>query len=225
MLITEHELDRFRSECLTPSEILLEVERRVQALYRLAVGVGKSEAVDRLVGHPDTYQRFGLVVCTAPTWNIINERTLVADPTRSPVRSTVLRPRPADDCGDYAKEWERLEQAGCSALGKGTLCRSCQTGVPQDDRCFWPKQFSELDGYQLIFATEQQLVLNRSLISMRRGSAPRHELRGLPSTPRARRLSRDRRGDHSAPRHPERRRRNLVSEYRIPPRCLLGRGF
>ena len=163
MLFTEHELESYRDKYLSPPKMVAELERRVQVLFRLGVGVGKSEAVDRLVRHPDTYQRFGLVVCAAPTWNIINERTVVADPTRSPVRSTVLRPRPADDCGDYAEEWERLEQMGCSALGKGTLCRSCQEGVAGDERCFWPTQFSNLDGYQLIFATEQQLVLNRSL--------------------------------------------------------------
>lgn len=168
MLISEHEIDAFREERLSPPALIDEVERSVAVLYRLGVGVGKSLAVDRLLSHPGTFSRFGLVVYAAPSWNIIRERAIVSGRMMSPASWKLLKPRPVDQCGSYAEQWEVLETRGCSAYGKGTLCSECQQGIPEAERCFWPTQFSKLDGVQLIFATEQQLVLNRMLVWMLR---------------------------------------------------------
>ena len=166
MIVTEGDLERFRTERLSPQAILRDVEQSVQILYRLPVGVGKSLAADRLLAHPDTYSRFQLVVYAAPSWNILNERPIVAGREKAPVPWRIFRPRPSERCGSRAEEWDILEKHGCSAYGKGTLCRECRGEAGRSSRCFWSKQFSDLRGIGLIFTTEQQLVLNRSLVWM-----------------------------------------------------------
>jgi hypothetical protein len=160
VLLTEHDLDGFRAERLGPEALLRDLERSVHVLFRLGIGVGKSLAADRLLGYAGTYRRFDLVLYAAPSWDIIRERSIVAGREISPVPWTSLRPRPVSDCGALAMEWEALDQSHCAAYGKGTLCRQCPIG----ERCFWPEQFKRLEGLQLIVMTEQQLVLNRSLV-------------------------------------------------------------
>ena len=162
--VSEKDLGNFRRERLSSTSTLDDLERSVHLLYRLGVGVGKSHAADQLLTDPATYGRFDLVIYAAPSWNIINERSIVAGLEAAPVNWLVLRPRPVEACGQYAEQWTKIEESGCSAYGKGTLCRECQTNVPRSNRCFWPKQLANLKGAQLIFTTEQQIVLNRSLV-------------------------------------------------------------
>ena len=164
--VTENEMIEFRRHHLSPDSILYILEGSVQVLYRLGIGVGKSTAVDGLLRHPATFQRFDLVLYAAPAWDILNERTIIKGVDEAPVAWTVLKPRPVERCGDYAAPWEEMTRCGCSALGKATLCKECQRDHQDADSCFWPEQFDKLSGYRLIFSTEQQLVLNRSLVAL-----------------------------------------------------------
>lgn len=163
--ITEGGLPRFRAEHLSPDSLLDLVEQGVYTLIRVGVGVGKSYAVDELLLHELLYERFDLVVYLAPTRAILAERKIVSGEVEVPVPYAVLEPRPVERCGAYAKEWEDLERRGCSILAKAKLCAPCQKSRPLDDKCPWPKQFKHLKKKQLLFATEQYVVLNRSLIA------------------------------------------------------------
>jgi len=77
MLITELDLEGFRRDTLSPEALLEAIEHNVHVLFRVAVGVGKSHAIDRLLAHKPLFKRFGLVVYLAPTWAILRERTIV----------------------------------------------------------------------------------------------------------------------------------------------------
>lgn len=163
-LVEETGLDAFRRDELSPEAVLRHVERDVRVLMRLGLGVGKSHAVDELLSSSATHDRFDLVVYAAPTWNIIKERRVVRTGA-SLVPYAVLEPRPVDRCGPYAERWSALEQRGCHALAKATLCRECNA-KKRDDPCPWPGQIRRLEGVRLVFCTEQHLVLNRTLIQL-----------------------------------------------------------
>ena len=164
-LITERELAEFRLERLSPSHLLELVEQFVRVLVRVAVGVGKSSAVDGLLGLADLYDRFDLVIYSAPLRGVINERKIVSGESKPPVPYRVFRPRPVEHCGPYSDEWADLEQRGLSALAKSRLCGQCQANRPEGKaKCFWPGQFSSLKGVRLVFVTEQYLLQIRSLV-------------------------------------------------------------
>lgn len=164
VIVTERELPSFRARELSSRALLAAVVRDVRVVIRVAVGVGKSFAVDALLRDPRTFARFDLVVYSAPTWNVLNERPIVRGDEAPLIPHVVLRPRPNEDCGPYSEAWEQLEARSCGAFGKATLCRECQEGVPETERCFWPKQYSRLRGVGLIFTTEQNFLVNRSLL-------------------------------------------------------------
>ncbi len=163
-LIDETRLEVFRRRDLAPEALLAEVERHVAVLYRLPVGVGKSFAVDELLSYAPLYAAFDLVVYAAPTWSILNERRIIAGRAAAPVAWMVLKPRPKDWCGAYAEDWDRLELQGCSTYAKATLCRPCRARGNTPTPCPWPEQLRALPGCRLLFLTEQQLVVNRSLV-------------------------------------------------------------
>ena len=173
-LIDEHSLDGFRRDRLAPEAILADIERHVAVLDRLPVGVGKSVAVDRLLRHPQLWERFGAVIYAAPTWQIIYEREIVKQPNISLVPSMVIKPRPRDLCGPFDEEWETLEEHSCSTYAKKTLCEQCRGSNAPD--CRWPEQLKEAVECRLLFMTEQQIVLNRTLIPFltSRMESPRH---------------------------------------------------
>lgn len=159
-IVDESDLAEFRATELVPSRLLERINANVWLLMRLPVGVGKSVAADRLLLDPTVYDRFDLVIYAAPTWNIIRERKIVSGAAKSPVPWTILKPRPKDLCGDLDAEWTELESQGCTALAKATLCAKC----PMSARCGWPDRYRDLDGLRLIFCTEQQFILNRTLV-------------------------------------------------------------
>jgi hypothetical protein len=165
VIVTEHELQSFRDQELSPAALLDHVEQNVRVLIKIPVGVGKSSAADALLRDPRTHDRFDLVVYSAPTRNVLNERPIAAGVERPPVAHIVLHPRPVENCGVYDADWSRLERRGCSALGKATLCKPCQRGVVASNRCPWPDQFKSLRGVRLVFATEANFLVNRSLLS------------------------------------------------------------
>lgn len=169
MIVTEREIDEFRRVHLAPEAILAAVERDVRVLYRLPVGVGKSNAVDRLLQFPQLYQRFDLVIYGAPSWDVIRERAIVAGKEVCLVPWTILEPRPAERCGKYAGDWSDLERRGCAAFAKTSLCTECRARDPAPVKCSWPERMKRLSGKQLVFTTEQQMVLNRSLVSILKG--------------------------------------------------------
>jgi hypothetical protein len=163
MIINEHALAQFRRDRLSPAALLEMIERLIEVLLRLGVGVGESVAIDALLGSPAVYAAFDTVLYVAPMWSVIRERTVVADPSKSIVPMRVFEPRPVERCGQYAKRWDDLEKRGCAALAKATLCKECCAQTP-DDPCTWPEQWHQLKDVRLFFATEQQLLLNRSLV-------------------------------------------------------------
>lgn len=165
-LIDEHGLEAFRRDRLSVPALLELIERHVWMLLRLALGAGKSFAVDALLAAAETYGRFDLVVYIAPTWNIIRERVVCRAPNSLPVKFLIVEPRPVERCGEYAEEWARMEKRGCAALAKETLCKACRAHDP--DPCGWPLQLRRLNGVQLVVMTEQQLLLNRSMLLLLR---------------------------------------------------------
>ena len=164
--VDEHGLSDLRARYLEPSALLLLIEQFVRLLLRLGVGVGKSHGVDQLLLDPSTYDRFDLVVYVAPTWAVIDERTAVKSPQACPVPSRVIRGRPAKRCGPLAERWSRLERQMCIAYAKATLCGTCAQRTKSRNRCTWPDQFRDLSGVKLVFMTEQQLMMNRSLLRL-----------------------------------------------------------
>jgi len=165
-IIDETGLQDFRRRHLSPDAVLDTIERHVQVLLRVSLGVGKSFAADALLRSPRLWKRFNLVIYCAPTWAILNERPFVNGAEAPPVPHLVIRPRPTEACGPFDEPWRELQERKCSAYGKATLCRDCQDGVPPADRCFWPGQLRKIKGTKLVFAPEQQLVNNPSLVAL-----------------------------------------------------------
>lgn len=163
-VVDERGLDAFRRRHLSPGALLELIERHVHVVGQLAVGVGKSYAVDRLLAAPELYQRFDRVLYVAPTWAILNERQVAREP--GAVRSMFLRPRPSDRCGPRDGEWRELERRACSALAKQTICPPCPHRRGDEHRCVWPEQFGEISEHQLLLLPEKQLLINRMLVPL-----------------------------------------------------------
>lgn len=159
-VVDETALSAFRRERLSPSAILSMLRDSVQVFVRIAVGVGKSAAVDAFIAEKATFEFFDLVVYVAPSWNIINERKIVAGSTTAPVPWMTINPRPRARCGVLDREWSSLEQRGCSAYAKVQLCRTCH----HYSACDWHDQLSRVADVRLVFATEQQFLNNRRFL-------------------------------------------------------------
>lgn len=168
MLITEDGLDAFRRERLSPHALLELIEKFVWVLIKLGIGVGKSFAVDALLGFPKLFRRFDLVIYAAPTWSIIRERAILSGRARSPAAWLVIEPRPRKRCGKRARRWLELEAQGCAALAKEELCGDCTATDEHDNPCPWPDQLRKIRGIGLVFCTEKQFLQNRSLMLMLR---------------------------------------------------------
>lgn len=168
MIVDENGLAAFRREQLSPQALLALIERHVWVLIKLGVGVGKSVAVDALLAFPALFRRFDLVIYVAPMWNIIHERAVITGAAPTPVPHLVIKPRPRALCGPLARRWSALESRGCSALAKEVLCETCTACDEEGRPCHWPRQLQDIEGIGLVFATEAQLLQNRSLLPLLR---------------------------------------------------------
>jgi hypothetical protein len=152
----EAELAKFRREYLNGDylrELMRAAEARTVAV-NLPVGSGKSTAIDALVETTVVKMLYDLVICLAPTHNILRERRWVKDPPRE-VKVAVLHPRPQERCGAMRnQDWASFEKAGCYKLGKRDICVSC----PEYGRCHWPDQLTKgIEGAQVIFGAQAHL--------------------------------------------------------------------
>lgn len=163
-VVDETTLDVFRGTYLSPD-----------ALYEQVLAPGPGNPVLLLSGPPGLGKTFSahgliaralqgdhdLVVFIAPTRALIAE-LLASDAARSLKDQTVvLERRPKARCGEFDPAWSQLEQSGCAALAKATLCGNC----PRVEDCGWPDQFDRIDAtIRLVICTEAYLTLNPSLI-------------------------------------------------------------
>lgn len=168
-ILTENELEAFRAEHLHPDSVLRMIEKTVQLLLRLPVGVGKTHAAVDLLLSPKLYQRFDLVLYAAPAWNILKEVTSSLEDAGLR-RWKVLEPRPMERCGGLDAEWQGYEKRGCSTLAKKRVCESL---CPHYSECPWPNQLKRLKRIRLFLLTEQRIGLIRSIVDLLRKRASR----------------------------------------------------
>ena len=173
-LVNELDLEGFRRDSLSPEALLGAIEQHVHVLFRVAVGVGKSHAIDRLLAHKPLFERFGLVIYLAPTWRILREREAVRSGHCEHAAFRVIEPRPKDRCGSLDAEWSDLERRGCSQLAKERLCKSCVHRQGDAPTCGWPDQWRALRELGLLFMPEQHLLANRALVPMLLHRTGRH---------------------------------------------------
>ena len=127
-------------------------------LLQLAVGVGKSQWMLRIILHALAGALYDLILVLVPRWDILRELLNRLPPGARPV---VLAPRPRQRCGALDADWVDYEQAACGALGRAQLCGAC----PLRQKCPWPDQYgSRLRGARLILATQQHLIINPSFL-------------------------------------------------------------
>lgn len=155
-VIDEHGLDQFRAEQLAPANLLRLIELYVWVLFRLPVGVGKTHAAQLLLKFRELYERFDLVIYSAPAWAIVRAVLAAIDPNSSWPTRRVLEARPRERCGELDEEWSDLESRGCSVLAKVQLC---QRRCPVSNDCKWPNQLRDLGGISLVVTTDQRIEL------------------------------------------------------------------
>jgi hypothetical protein len=162
-VVTELRLDTFRAKFLSAQSLLDVARAYTVALLAVAPGVGKSRAADGMLGSALTYERYDLVIYAAPTWAIIEERLILRD-AAPVVDFEVFWPRPRKRCGVLDQRWSELEAAGCAALAKDTLCRTCRYRVD----CDWPDRLTEgrLRGKSLAMIPEQHLLNNPRMVGL-----------------------------------------------------------
>lgn len=158
-VVTEAQLGAFRKEELSPGALLAALDREVQVLFRIPVGVGKTRAAIGLLCDPATYEAFDLVLYAAPSWAILEEVEAGLVAGGAPARRT-LKPRPAERCGSLDTVWAQFEKQGCGAHARATLC---EQRCPMRADCDWPNQMSGLAGTRLVLTTEQRLAATRTL--------------------------------------------------------------
>jgi hypothetical protein len=128
-------------------------------LVQLAVGVGKTEWILKIIAHALAAGGYDLVVVLVPLRSILDElrRRL---PDDLPVK--VLHPRPRKRCGTLDAPWLEFERNGCGLLGREELCRVC----PRRKGCSWLGQYGRkgLRGARVILGTQQHLVNNPQFI-------------------------------------------------------------
>lgn len=162
-VVDEGGLPAWRAAHLVPPALLRVIDAHPVTYFQLPTGVGKSTAIDDLLGAAETYDRFDLVVYLTATNAILDERRIIRGDSPAPVPWLRLLPRPKTRCGSRDADWTKLERTGCSTYAKATLCRTCpeRTAKPP---CTWPRRLAGAKAVRLVFATEQQLVLNPSLL-------------------------------------------------------------
>jgi hypothetical protein len=135
-------------------------------LIQLAVGVGKTEWLAKIINHALTVdQKYDLIVVLIPRKDSLDELVNRLPPSLPRV---VLKPRPQKRCGPLNKDWLEYESRGCSHLGRAVLCKNC----PKLHGCYWPGQFGRrLRGARLVLATQQHLVLDPRFLSRVRSHA------------------------------------------------------
>lgn len=148
-------LTSFREGLSGPHALDLLQQASGRLLIQLAVGVGKSEWMARIIVHAlTTDSTFDLVVVLVPRWDILHE---LVDRLPADLPRTILTPRPRKQCGDLDEIWTEYESTGCALLAKEQVCRGC----PLRMKCSWPEQYSSgLRGVRLVLATQQHLALD-----------------------------------------------------------------
>jgi hypothetical protein len=131
-----------------------------RVLISLPVGVGKTELLMKVISHAMALdRRHDLVLVLVPRRDILDEilRKLPPD-----LNHIVLKPRPRSRCGTLDARWIEYETTGCGILAREELCRGC----PRRGGCFWPDQYTSgrLEGTDLVFGTQQHIVLNPQFI-------------------------------------------------------------
>jgi hypothetical protein len=128
-------------------------------LLQLAVGVGKTEWLLRLIVHALTADvTYDLVIVLVPRRDVLRE---LAQRLPAGLSPTILHPRPRRRCGDLNEPWAEYEAAGCSLLAKEQLCTHC----PRRRGCPWPEQYGRrLRGVRLVLGTQQHLTINPQFV-------------------------------------------------------------
>lgn len=160
-VVDEIALPDYRRQYLSPAPLYTRLEAgNVTLLVSAPPGVGKTHAAHGMIGHA-LKAGHDLVIYIAPTRALIAELLQSAAFNEFGGQSFVLERRPISRCGPLDPEWNVLEQSGCSALAKSTLCNAC----PHKADCQWPDQFEHItDETKLVICTETYLTINPSLI-------------------------------------------------------------
>jgi len=127
-------------------------------LIQLAVGVGKTTWMLRIIAHVLGGDEHDLVIVLFPRWDILweFEQRLPTD-----LQAITLEPRPRDRCGGLNDRWLEYERTYCGFLGRHELCGNC----PRRRGCPWPKQYGKrLRQARLILTTQQHLIQNPHFI-------------------------------------------------------------
>lgn len=162
LVVDETTLPAFRGAHLSPRAVYAALPATDEVLLVSAPpGVGKTYAAHGIIEHA-LARDHDLVIYIAPTRALIAE-LLAREALGARVATTVvLEPRPKSRCGPLDADWQRLEQSGCAALAKSSLCTVC----PHLDQCRWPEQFDQIDETtSVVIFTEPYLSLNSSIIN------------------------------------------------------------
>lgn len=128
-------------------------------LAQLAVGVGKTEWLIRIIAHVlAASTEYDLVIVLSPRWDILTEILSRLPPGLNP---TILRPRPKVDCGELDAEWDAYERNGLGILGREVLCSNC----PRCQACSWLGQYGRLRNARLVLTMQQHLIVNPDFVS------------------------------------------------------------
>lgn len=165
----ETELATFRTTEMTVTKVHEMLKTSIgRLLINLPLGVGKSYLAKSLVDDQLACGRYDLLVYLAAQWRVLEEVPLVQEVSalslggRPDHPAAVLRGRPYRLCGDLDRKWRRYEVAGCSALGRKSLCGPC----PNSADCCWPSQFSTdvLEGKRVVFGAQAYLSVLPQLL-------------------------------------------------------------
>ena len=149
----EQALSEFRATHLAPEALGAALHRCPVMLVNVAVGAGKSYAIDQMIDYQCQRTDFGLtIMLSAQTAGLMERRHLGS----STISNRYLAPRPSDQCGALDREWRQHEQQKTTSYAKQKLCGQC----PHNRTCAWPtqEQASNLKGVKVIFATQARLI-------------------------------------------------------------------
>jgi hypothetical protein len=163
LINSPEKLARFRNHW--NGKKMLELLRQHNGRLRvdLAVGVGKSCNIDRVIEEAIVSDHYDLVIALFPTRRIIEERRWVRTPPKG-IKVVNLKPRPDSNCGEaLSRRWEVFEKNGLGAWGRIELCGQC----PYKSKCFWWRQFGEyLKGSRVIFGAQAHLERSPDFLNL-----------------------------------------------------------
>ncbi len=131
-----------------------------RVLVQLPIGVGKSVWMDKITVDALERREYDGVIVLLPTRKLIDERAPLHNPPDG-IHVVNIRPRPRRRCGTTRNDkWLSYESTDSAALGREKICRVC----PRRKGCFWPEQYRNLEGAQIIYATQKHLERSPSFI-------------------------------------------------------------